>query len=164
VSVLDPETLGDHFDTLFRAAWALSGSRADAEDLVQDTYVRVLARPRLVRGDNDLGYLLRALRNTFFSRGRASASRPRAAGIAPETLDLPDHRTSAEPPVAAEKREVFAAIAALPRHQREALVAIDVAGLSYREAAKAFRVRETTITSRLFRARNQVAEALSSGA
>ena len=158
--MLYPETLGDHFDRLFRAAWALCGSRADAEDLVQETYVRVLARPRLVRGDNNLGYLLRALRNTFVSRHRASASRPRGAGIAPETLDLPDPRTAAEPPVPAERREVLAAIAALPAHQRDALVAIDIAGLSYREAAKALRVREATITSRLFRASKQVAKSL----
>jgi RNA polymerase sigma-70 factor, ECF subfamily len=160
-SVLDPETLGDHFDRLFRVAWALCGSRQDAEDLVQDTYVQVLARPRLVRRDNDLGYLLRALRNTFISQHRTSARRPRAAGIDPEALDLPDHRTAAEPPVAAETREIFAIIAALPAHHREALVAIDVAGLSYRQAARALRVRQATITSRLFRARNQVAKSLS---
>ena len=49
--VLDPQTLGDHFDRLFRAAWALCGSREDAEDLVQDTYARVLARPRVVRNE-----------------------------------------------------------------------------------------------------------------
>jgi DNA-directed RNA polymerase specialized sigma24 family protein len=44
---LDSTRLGDHLDRLYRAAWALSGSRADAEDLVQETYARVLARPRL---------------------------------------------------------------------------------------------------------------------
>jgi Sigma-70 region 2 len=120
--VLDPQTLGDHFDRLFRAAWALCGSRQDAEDLVQDTYARFLARPRIVRNDDDLGYLLRALRNTFMSERRASARRPRAAGVAPEALDLPDPRTgAAEPPVAAEAREVFAAIAALPAAFRDAL-------------------------------------------
>ena len=60
---LDPDRLGDHLDRLYRAAWALSGSREDAEDLVQETYVRLLARPRLLRKEDDLGYLLRALRN-----------------------------------------------------------------------------------------------------
>ena len=156
--VLDPQTLGDHFDRLFRAAWALCGSREDAEDLVQDTYARVLARPRVVRGEHDLAYLLHALRNTFISTRRAAASRPRAAGIEPEALALPDPRTGAEPPAAAEAREVFAAIAALPADQRDVLVAIDVAGLSYREAATALRVQEATITSRLFRARNRIAK------
>jgi RNA polymerase sigma-70 factor (ECF subfamily) len=158
--VLDPATLGDHFDRLFRVAWALCGSREDAEDLVQDTYARVLARPRIVRNDDDLGYLMRVARNTFISKRRAAAGRPQTAGVAPEVLDLPDPRTGAQPPAAAEAREVFAAIAALPGNQRDALVAIDVAGLTYKEAAKALRVREATITSRLFRARNQIAKSL----
>jgi len=39
---LDPARLGDHLDRLYRAAWALSGSREDAEDLVQETFARVL--------------------------------------------------------------------------------------------------------------------------
>ena len=146
--VLDPRTLGDHFDRLFRAAWALCGSREDAEDLVQDTYARVLARPRVVR-------------NTFISKRRAAVRRPQGAGVEPEAIDLPDPRTGAQPPAAAEAREVFAEIAALPANYRDALVAIDVAGLSYKEAAKALRVREGTITSRLFRARSQVAKSLS---
>src|SRR2546421_10431472 len=72
---LDPATLGDHFDRLSRAAWALCGSREDAEDLVQETYARVLARLRFLRSDDDLGYLLRALRNTFLVRS-SSMTRP----------------------------------------------------------------------------------------
>src|SRR6476646_9443119 len=74
--VLDPESLGDHVDALYRAAWALCGSRHDAEDLVQDTLVNVLKRPRLLRNDNELGYLLRAMRNTYNSRYRMIAQRP----------------------------------------------------------------------------------------
>ena len=44
VRELDPEHLGDHFDRLFRAAWALTGAREDAEDLVQETYAHVLRK------------------------------------------------------------------------------------------------------------------------
>ena len=55
---LDPEQASDHIDRLFRAAWALCGSREDAEDLVQETYARVLAKPRFLRSEDDLGYLL----------------------------------------------------------------------------------------------------------
>jgi RNA polymerase sigma-70 factor (ECF subfamily) len=159
---LDPEALGDHFDRLYRAAWALCGSREDAEDLVQDTYARVLARPRVVRSDDDLGYLLRVLRNTFVSSRRTAARRPQAApGAEPEALDLPDERhAAAEPAAAAEAREVYRAISELSDDFRDALVAIDVAGLSYTEAARALKVAEGTITSRLFRARRQVAETL----
>jgi RNA polymerase sigma-70 factor, ECF subfamily len=160
--VLDPQTLGDHLDRLFRAAWALCGSREEAEDLVQETYARVLARPRMVRRDGDLRYLLRALRNTFISQRRASAVRPRTADIEFDLLALPDKRGgAADPEAAIETREVYAAIAALPDDNRDALVAIDVVGMSYKEAARAFRVREGTITSRLHRARGRVAESLS---
>jgi RNA polymerase sigma-70 factor (ECF subfamily) len=55
---------------------------------------------------------------------------------------------------------VYAAISALPDDFRDALVAIDVAGLSYREAARALGVREATITTRLYRARQRVARAV----
>ena len=64
---LDPEVLGVHLDRLFRLAWALCGSRENAEDLVQDTFARILARPRFLRREDELGYLMQALRNTFLS-------------------------------------------------------------------------------------------------
>ena len=73
--MLDPSTLGDHIDRLFRAAWALSGSRAEAEDLVQETFARVLAKPRRIRNDDDIGYLLKVLRNTFISSACARGAR-----------------------------------------------------------------------------------------
>ena len=77
--LLDPARLGDHVDRLYRAAWALCGSREDAEDLVQETYARLLARPRLLRNEDDLGYLLRALRNTFLNQKRSESRRLRPA-------------------------------------------------------------------------------------
>ena len=55
---------------------------------------------------------------------------------------------------------MFPAIARLPESFRLTLVAVDVAGLSYAEAARSLRVREGTITSRLYRARAQVARRL----
>jgi RNA polymerase sigma-70 factor (ECF subfamily) len=157
---LDPATLGDHFDRLYRAAWALSGSREDAEDLVQETYVRVLARPRIVRGEDDIGYLVRVLRNTFISQRRTAARRPVKATPPPEDLEVADPGEASQPELAAEAREVYAAIAALPDEFRDALVAVDVVGLSYGEAARALRVREGTVTSRLYRARARVARQL----
>jgi RNA polymerase sigma-70 factor, ECF subfamily len=157
---LDPARLGDHFDRLFRAAWALCGSREDAEDLVQDTYARVLARPRVVRSDDDVAYLIRVLRNTYISQRRAAGRRPPGAGISADELDLADEREGARPDVAAQSREVYAAIADLPPDFRDAVVAVDVAGLSYAEAARALRVREGTVTSRLYRGRAQVARRL----
>jgi RNA polymerase sigma-70 factor (ECF subfamily) len=156
---LDPQRLGDHIDRLYRAAWALCGSREDAEDLVQETFARVLARPRLLHSDDDLGYLLRVLRNTFLTSRRTVSRRPRTVAMA-EDFDPVDQRGGVRPEEALAAHEAFAAIAALPPHFRDALVAVDVVGLSYREAAHALRTREATITSRLFRARQQVAARL----
>ncbi len=59
-----------------------------------------------------------------------------------------------------EARAAFAAIATLTPQLRETIVAVDVVGPSYKEAARTLRVREGTIMSRLHRARLQVAEAL----
>jgi RNA polymerase sigma-70 factor (ECF subfamily) len=156
---LDPERLGDHLDRLYRAAWGLCGSREDAEDLVQETYARVLRRPRLLRSEDDLGYLLRVLRNTYFSSHRAATRRLRPDPL-PDDLDRVEDRSSPGPEQALDARELYALIAQLPEPFRDALVAIDLLGLSYREAAGALRVREATITTRLYRARLKLARAL----
>jgi RNA polymerase sigma-70 factor (ECF subfamily) len=159
---LDPTRLGDHLDRLYRAAWALSGSRADAEDLVQETYARVLARPRLLRNEDDLGYLLRALRNTFLNLKRSERRRLRP-GPLPDELDLVADPRAREPQAALEAAELYAAVAALPDDFRDVLVAVDITGLSYKEAARALRIREGTVMSRLYRARQQVVRRLEPG-
>jgi RNA polymerase sigma-70 factor (ECF subfamily) len=156
---LDPERLGDHLDRLFRAAWALCGSREDAEDLVQETYERVLRRPRIVRRDDDLAYLYRTLRHTYFNSRRTASRRPQvAAGL--DDLQAASSRTDVQPEQAAEANLVLEAIAALPAPMREVLVAVDVVGLSYAEAGKALGVHANTIPSRLARARLKVADAV----
>jgi len=156
---LDPQQLGDHLDRLYRAAWALCGTREDAEDLVQDTYARVLAKPRMIRSDDDLGYLLRVLRNVFVSKYRTAQRRPVTEPFA-EGYEPADPRVALRPDAALAARDVFAVIAALPDDFRDALVAVDVAGLSYREAGRLLGAKEATITSRLHRARTQVKRAL----
>jgi RNA polymerase sigma-70 factor, ECF subfamily len=153
---LDPQAMTKHVDRLYRAAWALCGSREDAEDLVQETFVRVLARPRVLRGDDELYYLMRVLRNTFLT-GRRTASRRPVTVATLEDVVAADTKPMGQPDRALEVQELYATIAELPEDFRLALVAVDVLGLSYREAARALRVREATITTRLFRARKQVA-------
>lgn len=155
---LDPQRLGDHLDRLYRAAWALSGSPHEAEDLVQETFSRVLARPRLLRSDDDLGYLLRVLRNTFLNRRRAQSRRPEAP--LPVDVEPVDRTGAADPEAGLAARELFAAIAALPEDFRAVLVAVDVVGLSYRETARSLRIPQGTVMSRLYRARQQVARAV----
>jgi RNA polymerase sigma-70 factor, ECF subfamily len=157
---LDPQRLGDHVDRLYRAALALCGNRHDAEDLVQETYARVLARPRFLRHDDDLGYLLRVLRNTFLNRVRSQRRRPDPIAFDDERDGLPRAGDPRHPEAALEVSELLAAIAALPADQRDAVVAIDIVGLSYREAARALRTKEATITTRLHRGRTRLAQTL----
>jgi RNA polymerase sigma-70 factor, ECF subfamily len=152
---LDPGTLSQHIDPMYRAAWALTGSREDAEDLVQDTFAQVLSRPRMIRGD-ERGYLLQALRNTFYTRIRTASRRPRTTPM-PEEAAPADPRAPA-PQRVAEVNEILDAIGDLPEDFRLAIVAIDILGLSYREAATALDVAEATITTRLYRARRRIAE------
>ncbi len=149
---LDPSRLSRHTDALYRAAWALSGSGHDAEDLVQETFVNVLARPRLIRG-SELGYLLRALRNTHADRRRAAARRP-------VTVELRDDDGVPAADGAVDARAVLEAIAAAPPQFRDAVIAVDLLGLSYAEAARQLGAPEDTIASRLHRGRAHVARRL----
>ena len=155
---LEPEALGDHLDRLYRAAWALCGSREDAEDLVQETYTRVLAKRRTIgRKEDTLPYLLAVPRNTYVSSLRKRDRRPRTAPLE-DSEDRLAASPAASPTTQLAAREVFSAIAALPEEQRDALAAVDVAGLSYQEAANALDVPVGTIMSRLYRGRNRVAQ------
>jgi RNA polymerase sigma-70 factor (ECF subfamily) len=153
---LNPHSLGGHRERLQRAAWALCGSRQDAEDLVQETFTRVLARPRLLRDDaGELAYLMRVLHNTFLSGRRDASRRPRAVATLEDVQVLDWHATQA-PMRALEVGELYAAIAELPERYRLALVAVDLLGLSYGEAGRSLGVPEATVATRLFRARQMV--------
>lgn len=157
---LDPDRVAELLPRLYRAARAWTRSREEAEDLVQETAARVLARPRMLRGQDELGYLLRALRNTLISQSRTAERRPATVPMVDEVS--PGRRAGDDPAEAVEIREVYAAIAELSDEFRDALVAVDVAGLAYGEAARALKLPEGTLTSRLFRARDRVARRLES--
>jgi RNA polymerase sigma-70 factor, ECF subfamily len=156
---LDPQSLPQHVDRLYRAAWALCGSREDAEDLVQETFARVLSRPRVLRADDERYYLMQVLRNTFLTSRRTAGRRPATVATLDDVVAA-DPTPTGRPEHALEVKEIYATIAGLSEDFRLALVAVDVLGLSYREAARALGVREATITTRLFRARKQVAAQL----
>jgi RNA polymerase sigma-70 factor, ECF subfamily len=160
---LDPESLSRHVARLYRAAYGLCGSAQDAEDLVQDTFERVLRRPRFLRNrDHDLAYLLRVMRNTWISSARTQ--RPVTVAVEPD--ELAAAAITGDDPVVAEVVEggaVYAALAKLTSPLREAVVAVDIVGLSYREAANALGCKEGTVMSRLHRARGQLAAELQAG-
>src|SRR5438876_12347688 len=102
---LDPDRVVEHLPRLYRAARAWTRSREEAEDLVQETCARVLARPRLVRGEDELGYLLRALRNTLISQRRAERRRPVTTELVDESV--PATRATDDPAQAADVLQVY---------------------------------------------------------
>jgi RNA polymerase sigma-70 factor, ECF subfamily len=157
---LNPQSLAGHTERLRRAAWALCGSPQDAEDLVQETFTRVLARPRVVREPSELAYLMRVLHNTFLTARRDAARRPRAV-VALEDVQVLDRRATGAAQVALEVGELYDAIAELPERFRLTLVAVDLLGLSYGETGESLGVREATVATRLFRARQLVVGRLS---
>jgi RNA polymerase sigma-70 factor, ECF subfamily len=161
---LDPHAAGEHIDRLFRVAYAMCGSRDLAEDLVQETYAKVLSRPRLLRRDDDLGYLIKALRNTWYSHLRNEKRHREALDLSDrEPEELAARSSQRDPEAALEASAVLQALAELPQAYREAVAAVDIAGLSYSEAARALGVRQGTIMSRVYRGREQVAQAVGAG-
>jgi RNA polymerase sigma-70 factor (ECF subfamily) len=156
---LDVTRLPDHRERLFRAAYALCGSREEAEDIVQETFVRVLRKPRFLHRDDDLAYLLKVLRNTWINMYKERLRRP-ATVVFDESTDFVVD-PGADPGISvAEVQALYAAVHELSPPLRDTLVAVDIVGLSYKQAAVALRVRQGTIMSRLHRARDRVARQL----
>jgi RNA polymerase sigma-70 factor, ECF subfamily len=156
---LKPDEAAAHLTRLYRLAWSLCGSPHVAEDLVQETYLRVLARPRRLRHSDSFGYLARTLRNVTMDHRRAERSR-REPEVAAEEVDPPDHRRTGDPVMAALAGEVYGAVSGLPEHHREVVAAVDVVGMSYDQAAQSLGIPIGSVMSRLHRARDRLADAL----
>ena len=133
--LLDTDSALRHLDRLTAAAIALTGNRADAEDLVQETLLTLLRRPRKLRGTSELAYLMTMLRNRHIDNCRTAARR-QTGSAAFELEELADPRAGLRPDRVAEDREVIGMVHALDSPFRETVVAVDVLGLSYKEAAR----------------------------
>jgi RNA polymerase sigma-70 factor, ECF subfamily len=151
---LDVDSALRHLDRMVASARALSGNHADADDLVQEVYLSLLQRPRRLKRGSELAYLMTMLRNAQVDRYRGAARR-QASSL--EDVEEPeDPRAGLRPDRAAEGKEVLDAVHAVDSPFREAVVAVDVLGLSYKEAAHALGVPVGTVMSRLARGRERV--------
>lgn len=158
-----------HLDALYHTALRLSQSRADAEDIVQDTMVRAFRSfHRFNPGTNCRAWLFTILRNVFLSRLRRSGREiveadPTALEPLPNTDGLPAAApTSPEDALfqAVLHGDVERALRTLPLWFREAVVLVDLEGLSYREAAEVMGCPVGTVMSRLSRGRQLLRRAL----
>src|SRR3954468_18250300 len=92
-TLLNPEIAAEHRSRLLDVALALCGSRPLAEDLVQETYARVLAKPRALREGAVFPYLVRALRKAAKDHWRPDQRRPQVVSeLDPEDASLRSDR------------------------------------------------------------------------
>jgi RNA polymerase sigma-70 factor (ECF subfamily) len=135
------------YERLGRALYVLTGSRAEAEDLTQEAMVRVYERWGRVRSmESPIGYLYRTAMNLHRSRLRRLGVRARRATLA--------ERLMSDPLEAVHHRdEVSRLLAGLPETQRQALVLVELLGLSSEEAARILEIEPVSVRVRLSRAR-----------
>ena len=126
--------------TLFRRLWLVTGNRAEAEELMQDAFLKVWERWDRVGGmDDPVGYLYRTAMNLFRKRyRRAMLAVRRTVGLAPPTDDFSD---------ADDRHLVRHVLATLPPRQRAALVLTEMLGFTSKEAGDALGVTDATIRS-----------------
>jgi RNA polymerase sigma-70 factor (ECF subfamily) len=152
------------FDSLYNFARWLAHNSNDAEDLVQETYLKALRSfASFQRGTNFRAWIFQILRNTFFSscakldRRMTVAMDSQEEGTAlPVDMETPEtilmNRSNSQ--------LVQRAIDELPVHYREALLLCEVEEMSYREIAEILSIPLGTVMSRLARARRVVRESL----
>jgi RNA polymerase sigma-70 factor (ECF subfamily) len=160
-----------HLDALYANALRLTRNRTEAEDLVQETFVKALRfYDHFERGTNIKAWLFRVQYNTFVNRYRRGvrerdAQSNLARDLATDTAigqealrALVDPEAGVLRPMLA--RELGAAMAELPEEQRVVIALADVEGLSYKEIAAAVGCPIGTVMSRLHRARRALREHL----
>jgi RNA polymerase sigma-70 factor, ECF subfamily len=159
----------EHIDSLYGYAMTLTHNPSEAEDLVQETYLRaVRAIGQLMPNSNLRGWLFVIMRNAWLNQLRHARSGPRFVELDAEEDDLsrrPDNRAD-DPHVVylrkLERAEVKAAIESLPALYREIILLRDVEGFSYQEIATMLDCPAGTVMSRLGRAREKLRTVLSS--
>ena len=156
------EVVRQNADRVYRLAYRLSGNRADAEDLTQETFVRVFRSLARYEPGTFEGWLHRITTNLFLDMVRRRA-RIRFDALPEDASD----RLAASTPSPEEAYhdanldpEVQRALDALPADFRAAVVLCDLEGLSYEEIAATLNVKVGTVRSRIHRGRLQLREAL----
>jgi RNA polymerase sigma-70 factor, ECF subfamily len=165
-SIFAASTL-EHIDALYGYAMTLTRDRSEAEDLVQETYLRAVRAANQPAGDGNLkAWLFVIMRNAWLNvirhkhKGERIFEFEREEPPAATAID-----TTSNPHVVylrkLEREQVRAAIEKLPDAYREIVVLRDIEGFSYQEIAAVLNCPAGTVMSRLGRAREKLREVLS---
>ena len=167
-STSEADVLIKHIDGLYNYALALSRNRVDAEDLVQETYVRAIPAVRRLRKESNIKrWLFTILRNIWLNQIRQPRIAIQMSGMDIDQL-LPQFRAPAvKDPYSSlitslDQELVRQAISQLPLEFREIILLREFEDLSYREIASVLNCPIGTVMSRLGRARSKLRILLSS--
>ena len=143
--------------TLYRVAYSVLRNSADAEDAVQEAFIRVLRhRDTLSEVRDQRVWLIRIVWNIVLDRKRRAKTRPETDDVADLARVLPSNGLSAEAQAAAAQHHahVLACVEKLPTKEREVLMLSAFEELNSVEIATVLGITESSVRSRLFRARN----------
>lgn len=145
-----------HLDTLYNFALRLTKRPPDADDLVQETYLRAFRfAHRFEPGTHLRAWLFQILRNTFLTFYRRETHQP--VLLDRELEDGPDEAGAEAPdPAVVTVLDLERALAELPEEFRSVLLLADLEGLALQEIAQIMDIPVGTVKSRLFRARRMV--------
>lgn len=155
--------VSEYSSTLYRVAFSISRNAAEAEDVVQETFLRVLRhRERLPEIRDARVWLIRIAWNLVLDRKRRQKTRPENEDISELVRVLPASDLPADRAVIAAQRHarVLALIDRLPAKERQTLLLSAVEELSNAEIAAVLKTTESSVRSRLFRARRDLAALL----
>ena len=155
--------VSQYSSTLYRVAFSVMRNATDAEDAVQETFLRVLRhRDTLHELRDQRVWLIRIVWNIVLDRKRRAKTRPETDDVADLARVLPCGGLSAEQIAAAAQHHahVLACVDRLPAKERQVLMLSAFEELSSVEIASVLGITESSVRSRLFRARNLMAELL----
>jgi RNA polymerase sigma-70 factor (ECF subfamily) len=161
-------------DQVYQVARRLSGSREEAEDLVQETYARAFRAWRsFTPGTNLRAWLFRILTNLNIDRGRRTQRTPDMQPLEENDYFLYNKLEEATPDGTADERQVIerlsqndavAALADLPHDFRDVVLLVDLADFTYSDAAQILDIPIGTVMSRLHRGRRMLKRSLAESA
>ncbi len=161
------ELIEKYLDSLWFTALRLTRNRQDAEDLVQETCMKAWENLDSLHSEKKAkAWLLKILTNAFINKYRKNQNSPKLIDIEPDFLEPIFYKSGQYADLEKEifsnvmDEEVKEAIESLPVEFRTVILLVDIEGLSYREVQEILNISSGTLSSRLYRGRRLLRDAL----